>query len=133
MDTALSDLPNKAADFFSRDFNCAQSVLAAFAGQLGLAESDLLKLASPFGGGVARRGHICGAVSGGLMVLGLAQGADHPSGKEAAYKLGQEFLRQFSPGMGPSCAETCWVMISAPMQVGRRAKKAYSKRAAPNS
>ena len=84
-----------AAAWFDQGFNCAQSVLVAFAAQLGLDESRALKLASPFGGGVSRRGEVCGAVTGALMVLGLAQGSDTPAGKESAYLLGQDFLQRF--------------------------------------
>ncbi len=80
---------------FRQNFNCAQSVFVAFASQLGMDESQALKLASPFGGGVARRGQICGAVTGALMALGLAQGTDTPARKEDAYGLGQEFLQRF--------------------------------------
>jgi C_GCAxxG_C_C family probable redox protein len=88
--------PSEIADsLFDRNFNCAQSVFAAFSARLGMEESRMLKLASPFGGGISRRGQVCGAVTGGLMVLGLARGADDPSGKEAAYLLGQEFLTRF--------------------------------------
>jgi C_GCAxxG_C_C family probable redox protein len=101
-----------AASLFSRDFNCAQSVLASFAPQLGMDESSMLKLASPFGGGVARRGHICGAVTGGLMVLGLARGTDNPAGKEDAYNLGQEFLHRFESRHGSIlCGELLGVNI----------------------
>lgn len=89
-----------AAALYDQGFNCAQSVLAAFAAQLGLDESRALKLASPFGGGVSRRGEVCGAVSGALMVLGLAQGADTPAGKESAYLLGQDFLQRFEARHG---------------------------------
>jgi C_GCAxxG_C_C family probable redox protein len=84
-----------AVGLFGSKFNCAQSVFAAFAPQIGLEQSQALKLASPFGGGVARRGQVCGAVTGALMVLGLIQGADTPAGKEEAYRLGEEFLQNF--------------------------------------
>ncbi|MGZ6346647.1 MAG: C-GCAxxG-C-C family protein [Anaerolineales bacterium] len=89
-----------AAALFDGNFNCAQSVFAAFASQFGMDESLMLKMSSPFGGGVARRGHVCGAVTGGLMALGLARGADTPSGKEAAYRLGQEFMQRFESRHG---------------------------------
>jgi C_GCAxxG_C_C family probable redox protein len=84
-----------AATVFSQKFNCSQSVFSAFAGQLGLDRQTALKLASPFGGGVARRGEVCGAVSGALLALGLARGADEPAGKEEIYRLSQEFMRLF--------------------------------------
>jgi C_GCAxxG_C_C family probable redox protein len=96
----MKDPIDTAAARLDQGFNCAQSVLAAFAAQLGLDESRALKLASPFGGGVSRRGEVCGAVTGALMVLGLAQGSDTPAGKEKAYLLGQDFLQRFETRHG---------------------------------
>ena len=84
-----------AVNVFSQNFNCSQSVFSAFAGQFGMDRQTALKLASPFGGGVARRGEVCGAVSGALMALGLARGAKAPAGKEEIYRLSQEFMRLF--------------------------------------
>jgi C_GCAxxG_C_C family probable redox protein len=84
-----------AVTIFGQSFNCSQSVFSAFSAQFGLAELTALKLASPFGGGVARRGEICGAVTGALLVLGLARGADKPAGKDEIYRLSQEFMRLF--------------------------------------
>jgi len=104
-----------AAARLDQGFNCAQSVLAAFAAQLGLDESRALKLASPFGGGVSRRGEVCGAVTGALMVLGLAQGADTPAGKERAYLLGQDFLQRFEVRHGTLlCRKLIHCDISTP-------------------
>jgi C_GCAxxG_C_C family probable redox protein len=91
----VTDPSEIAVARFRQGFNCTQSVFVAFAPQLGMGEREALKLASPFGGGVARRGQICGAVTGALMALGLAEGADTPAGKEDAYRLGQEFLQRF--------------------------------------
>lgn len=95
MKPSMTNPPEIAIAHFRQNFNCAQSVLVAFAPQLGMDDSQALRLASPFGGGVVRRGQTCGAVTGALMVLGLAQGADTPEGKEDTYRLGQEFLQRF--------------------------------------
>jgi C_GCAxxG_C_C family probable redox protein len=84
-----------AVTIFSQNFNCSQSVFSAFAAQYGLEVGTALKLASPFGAGVARRGEICGAVTGALLALGLARGATEPTGKEGIYRLSQEFMRLF--------------------------------------
>ena len=89
-----------ALTVFSNNFNCSQSVLSAFAAQLGLDEQIALKMASPFGGGVARRGDLCGAVTGALLALGLARGADKPARKEEIYRLSQEFMRRFEEKHG---------------------------------
>ena len=84
-----------AVTIFNQGFNCSQSVFSAFASQFGLDKVTALRLASPFGAGMARRGEICGAVTGALMSLGLARGADKPTDKEEIYWLSQEFLRLF--------------------------------------
>ena len=85
---------------FSQSFNCSQAVFSAFAPQFGLDKETALKLASPFGGGMARRGEVCGAVTGALLALGLARGADKPAGKEEIYRLSQEFMRRFEEKHG---------------------------------
>ena len=84
-----------AVETFSRNFNCSQSVFSALSERYGIDEKLALKMASPFGGGVARRGELCGAVTGALMVLGLARGAETPAGKAEIYGLSQEFMRRF--------------------------------------
>ena len=63
----------KAVNYFSQKLHCSQSVLAACAEECGITEEEALKLGSCFGGGM-RKGHVCGAVSGALMVLGLLYG-----------------------------------------------------------
>lgn len=55
-------------------YNCAQAVITAFAEDLHYDEESAYKTAAAFGGGM-RIGSVCGAITGGLMVLGLA-GAD---------------------------------------------------------
>lgn len=53
-----------------KHFNCCQSVLVAFAEDMGLTEEQAYDLGSNFGSGM-RCGSACGALTGGLMVLGL--------------------------------------------------------------
>jgi len=60
-----------------RHYNCCQSVLIPFAAEAGLDEETAYRLALHFGSGM-KRGSVCGAIVGGLMVLGL-YGADDPS------------------------------------------------------
>ena len=91
---------DNAVTTHGQSFSCSQSVFSAFAPRFGLDRKTALKLASPFGGGVARRGEICGAVTGALLVLGLGRGADEPSGKEGIYQLSQEFMRIFEQKHG---------------------------------
>ncbi len=87
-----------AVSKLSSGFNCSQSVLAALAPQLGLEEEAALRVAAAFGGGIARSGDVCGAVTGALMAIGLKYGATDPAdsvAKEQAYSLAQELMRRF--------------------------------------
>ncbi len=107
--------PGEAAARFDQGFNCAQSVLAAFSAGVGLEESAALRLSSPFGGGISRRGQVCGAVSGALMALGLARGSDTPAGKEETYRITQTFLQRFEALHGSlTCRELTGHDISTP-------------------
>ncbi len=64
----------KALEYFDNKFNCAQSVLSAFADELGLTEDESLRVACAFGGGMGWQQLTCGAVTGAAMALGLKFG-----------------------------------------------------------
>lgn len=58
-------------------YNCGQSVVLPFAAEAGLTEAQALGICANFGGGL-KRGAACGAITGGLVVLGLF-GIDNPA------------------------------------------------------
>lgn len=93
----------KAAELFSQGYNCAQSVVGAFAEHFGMDTDTLLRLASPFGGGLAGTRGTCGAVSGMVMVAGLISGyseAGASSKKQAVYALAREMMEEFEKENG---------------------------------
>ena len=63
-------------------YNCAQSVLTAYAADYGLTKNQALQFAVGFGGGMGRVQEVCGAVSGAVAVLGLASGFKEEDGRE---------------------------------------------------
>lgn len=63
----------KARELRSRTdvhFNCCQSVLTAYAQEMGLTEEQAYALGANFGSGM-RCGSVCGALTAALMVLGM--------------------------------------------------------------
>ena len=60
-------------------YNCAQTVVSVFAQDAGYDEEAALKAAAYFRGGM-QMGSVCGAVTGGLMALGLAGVDDAAAG-----------------------------------------------------
>jgi len=69
---------NKAVEHFNQGYNCCQSILMTYGTEFGINLETAIKIGSAFGGGIVRRGEICGAVSGALMVLGLKYGQSKP-------------------------------------------------------
>jgi len=69
----MSDKTTQAHTFFDASFNCAQAVFAAFAEDYDIDTETALKVAGGFGAGM-RCGELCGAVTGGAMVIGAAKG-----------------------------------------------------------
>ena len=72
---------------FKEGFNCSQAVVGAFSDLLPFDHDTLMKLASPFGGGMGRLREVCGAVSGMFMVLGFLKGYDNLSDSEDKKKV----------------------------------------------
>lgn len=100
----MTDKSLIAAEKFDEGLNCAQSVLFPFLGELNIDGNALLRMASGFGAGMARNGEVCGAVSGGIMVLGHKYGSDQTSSnpKELSYSKTSELMARFSQKHG-SC------------------------------
>lgn len=94
---------DQAEVLFKAGYNCAQSVLGAFAGELGIDFDTSMKIASSFGGGMGRLREVCGALTGLFMVVGLKNGYLDPNDHEAKtahYQLVQNLARQFREQYG---------------------------------
>ena len=94
----------RAVELFSGNYNCAQSVYAACAPGNGLSEAQRLALGAPFGGGIARQGEVCGALTGALLTLGEAGGeamaADPVAGRNALYAQAKQLTEAFRAAHG---------------------------------
>ena len=64
----------RAQQLFGEGYNCAQSVVAAWADVYGVPEDVALRISSSFGGGIGRMRLTCGAASGLFMLAGLETG-----------------------------------------------------------
>ncbi len=121
---------------FMKGYNCSQSVVLAFADMLPVKESDLLKMASSFGGGMGRLREVCGSVSGMFIVIGLLYGYDGPETgpvKAEHYKRVQELAHRFEEKHGSIvCRELLGLSVKreAPTPEART-KEYYKKRPCP--
>ena len=92
----------KALHYFHQGFNCAQSVFAAMADQVGMSETAALRFSSAFGAGLGRMRGTCGAFSGLCMVAGFCKGnlTGNPEDKEIIFSLTRELAEVFKKEFG---------------------------------
>ena len=102
-------LEQEAARYSEEGYNCAESVLLTFLDswskyfRMGVTSAA----ATAFGGGMGRMGYTCGALSGGLIVIGLNIGrtdGKDDEGKKEAYSEAQKLFQRFRERWG---ALTC--------------------------
>ena len=116
-----------ASEKFLSGYNCSQSILWTFAQQLNLDADAALKIACGFGAGMGRSQEVCGAVTGGIMALGMKYGRGENQDRTATdetYAKTQELMQRFEAKHG-TC--NCLKLLSGcdlTTEVGRTEFKA---------
>lgn len=97
-------------------YNCSQSVLYPFCEELGIDLDTALRMACGFGGGMGRRQEVCGALSGGVLAIGLKHGrgtqGDRTQTDETYVKVRELFAR-FEAQHG---ATTCRALLGCDLR-----------------
>jgi C_GCAxxG_C_C family probable redox protein len=117
-----------ADSYHDRGFGCSQSVLGAFCEDYGMDPITALKISTGFGSGMGRLCQVCGALTGGFMVLGLKYGKVNSDGSkygpatETTYALVSELARRFEETNG---SILCRELIGLDLSVAEN--RAYAK------
>ncbi len=93
----------RAVSKFLEGYNCAQAVFYSFCEDLRFEKNNALKIACGFGAGMGRKEEVCGAVTGGIMVIGAKYGRaekDDRSAQEMTYTKTRELMDQFAKKHG---------------------------------
>ncbi|MBN2425258.1 MAG: C_GCAxxG_C_C family protein [Calditrichaceae bacterium] len=102
-------IPDKCINTYLNGYNCAQAVLKPFAEEYGLDDKTASKIASVFGGGMARMQATCGAVTGAFMAIGLKYGFTNPGedqDKKLVLEKSKNFIELFQKEFGSlNCIE----------------------------
>lgn len=95
--------------------NCAQCVLKSCSGYTGLEDTTAEAVANGFGGGL-RSGEICGAISGGVMAIGLAA---EKKGLKKINPIITEYVNEFREKYGHvRCVELKQEKVSCDSLIG---------------
>ena len=121
----------RAKDLFGRKFHCSQAIFASFSEELGITEEQALKIGACFGSGM-RKGEVCGACTGALMVLGLKFGQAKEQDMDSRFKTNEvtdRFLDEFKKENGSYlCKDLLGCDLSTKEGIAEaRAKKLFTE------
>jgi C_GCAxxG_C_C family probable redox protein len=98
---AIDAAAEKSGELFASGYCCAEAVLMVMAESQGIECELIPRIATGFCGGMARRGEICGALSGAIMGINLVLGRDtcdqlRDKDYGAVFELMKRFEDEFS-------------------------------------
>ena len=88
----------RALEMHAAGYNCAQCVACVCADVVNLDEEKAFCLAEGFGGGMGGFSETCGAISGGVLLLGWVNSggsAANPRTKGSTYELSKQLAQRF--------------------------------------
>ncbi len=128
----------RAEELFMQGFNCAQSVVAAYADMYGYTEEQALAVSAGFGGGIGRMRLTCGAACGMFTLAGMHCGTtkgDDRQGKSDCYKVVQQLAQRFTDEFGTlTCSDLLKLKKDAPItyEASERTAEYYRSRPCVN-
>jgi len=105
----IKKVGDKAVELFASGFNCSESVLLALSREIKPIEHIIPCIATGFGGGIARTGSTCGALTGAIMTMGLIVGrnkSDELEKKETVYEMALKMITDFEKEFGTSLCKS---------------------------
>lgn len=107
-------------DIFPEKYNCAQTVLRMILVEKDIYFPEVPWVAAGFGGGIGRRGEMCGAITGAIMAIGILHSQefkDPAKHRGTTYNSVQEFIDKFSKKHDTSiCNDLIGIDITNPEQ-----------------
>ena len=134
----MSEKVEKAVENYSnKKYNCAQSVLCAYADIMGISEETAFRMAEAFGGGMGGMGSTCGAVnamftvlsycnSDGLLEKGATKATTYRKIREASAAFEEEYgsivCREILKGDSPKAKQCAEKVRDAALIIEKMAK-----------
>ncbi len=111
----MNDTFQKAAETFESGLFCAESVLKVIAEEEGIYSEFIPGIATGLCSGMSRTCNTCGALTGGILALGLVYGRNKPDESvEKNYMAVQELMSRFENEFGTlNCRELIDIDLGA--------------------
>lgn len=108
----------KAREMFLGNYNCAQAVFRTVLEEKELYFNQASIVAAGFGGGISRRGEMCGVLTGAIMAIGVLHGQKYNElGKHRnyTYETAGELIEKFKAiHESPICNDLVGFDVSNP-------------------
>jgi len=102
----VKSIGDKAVELFASGYNCSESVLLALTREFNKPTDPIIpSIATGFGGGIARTGSTCGALTGAIMTIGLTVSRNRPDETEkrdTVYGMASKMIVEFEKEFGTS-------------------------------
>lgn len=103
----LNDAVNKAGELYEGNYHCCEAIVLAISEHMGLKDDLLLKISTPFGGGMTSNGAACGSLIAAYLCMGIFKGRtsedeSRNSANEPADRIYSKFCRKYG---SPNCRE----------------------------
>lgn len=96
---------NKAGQLYGGNFHCCEAIVLAVSEYLGYKNDLLLKISTPFGGGMTNNGAACGSLTAAYLCMGIFKGrASEDESRNNACEPANRIYQKFCEKYGsPNC------------------------------
>ena len=107
----------RAKELFDSGWYCAESVLKAIAERLDINSEFIPGMATGFCGGMSRCNGPCGALTGGVMAIGMVHGRRSEKDDQRCYIFSSKLIQRFVNEFGSmNCTEIIGKNLGIPAQ-----------------
>lgn len=97
----LEETINRAGNLYGGSFHCCEAILMAVSEHLGYENDLLLKISSPFGGGMTANGSACGSLIAAYLCMGIFKGRSSVNeNRDAANSAADRVYKRFCEKYG---------------------------------
>ena len=105
--TNVNDAVEKTGQLYAGNYHCCEAIVLAVSEYMGKEDDLLLKVSTPFGGGMINNGATCGALLAAYICMGIFRGrSSENESRENACVPANRIFQQFCYKYGsPNCRD----------------------------